>query len=164
MTINLHCPSLAKTVPVVAREEQNLDLGSIARSFGLDPWSLKLNGHFISRGMDLISSSVTWRSLFSFFSAKGLSTGTDDRDVLIVDGKLLKSGTKSKHTNSSISRTKSRNSISSVAKDRAVTYYDCHRVSAQGGTTKLDNLLLLPRKAFAEDGSSMTSNSSNLPS
>jgi hypothetical protein len=57
---------------------------------------LKLNGYFISRGADLISSSVTWRSLLRFFSAKGLSTGKDDKEALIVDGKLSKVGTKRK--------------------------------------------------------------------
>jgi hypothetical protein len=79
-----------------AWDEQRLDLGSIARTFGLDPSTLKLNGYFISRGADLISSSVTWRSLLSFFSAKGLSTGKDDKEALIVDGKLSKVGTKRK--------------------------------------------------------------------
>ncbi|PKI76766.1 hypothetical protein CRG98_002752, partial [Punica granatum] len=94
--IRLHCPTLSKTVPLEAREEQKLDLGSIARAFGLEPSSVRLNGHFISRGIDLISSSVTWRSLLRFFSSKGLSTGKDGGAPLIVDGKLLKVGNKSK--------------------------------------------------------------------
>ncbi|GLU03843.1 hypothetical protein SLE2022_210180 [Rubroshorea leprosula] len=93
-TIKLFCPSVSKLVQFVAWEEQKLDLGSIARSFGLDPSTVKLNGHFISRGVDLVSASVTWRSLLSFFSAKGLSTGSNNRDALIVDGKLCKVGTK----------------------------------------------------------------------
>ncbi|XP_031406757.1 uncharacterized protein LOC116215260 [Punica granatum] len=92
--IRLHCPTLSKTVPLEAREEQKLDLGSIARAFGLEPSSVRLNGHFISRGIDLISSSVTWRSLLRFFSSKGLSTGKDGGAPLIVDGKLLKVGNK----------------------------------------------------------------------
>ncbi|KAF8402107.1 hypothetical protein HHK36_013059 [Tetracentron sinense] len=92
--IKLFCPSLSKLVSLVAMEEQNLDLGSIARTFGLDPVTLRLNGYFISRGVDLISSSVTWKSLLSFFSARGLSTGTNDAYALIVDGKLCKAGTK----------------------------------------------------------------------
>lgn len=79
---------------MVARDEQRLDLGSIARTFGLDPATLKLNGHFISRGVDLIASSVTWKSLITFFSARGLSTGTDSSGALVVDGKLSKSGSK----------------------------------------------------------------------
>lgn len=96
-TIKLFCPSVSKLVPFVAWDDQKLDLGSIARAFGLDPSTVKLNGHFISRGLDLVSSSVTWRSLLSFFSSKGLSTGTDDKGALIVDGKLCKVGTKRAH-------------------------------------------------------------------
>nr|DAD23974.1 TPA_asm: hypothetical protein HUJ06_025437 [Nelumbo nucifera] len=96
-TIKLFCPSISKLLPFVALEEQRLDLGSIARTFGLDPATLKLNGHFISRGVDLIASSVTWKSLLSFFSARGLSTGANDADALIVDGKLCKVGTKRAH-------------------------------------------------------------------
>ncbi|CAI8605672.1 unnamed protein product [Vicia faba] len=38
---------------------QKIDFGSIAKAFGLDPSALKLNGYFISRGIDLISSSKT---------------------------------------------------------------------------------------------------------
>ncbi|XP_023919176.2 uncharacterized protein LOC112030741 [Quercus suber] len=65
-----------------------------ARTFGLDPSTLKLNGHFISRGVDFIASSVTWNSLISFFSARGFSTGKNHQDALIVDGKLTKLGSK----------------------------------------------------------------------
>ncbi|XP_021274480.1 uncharacterized protein LOC110409456 isoform X1 [Herrania umbratica] len=96
-TIKLFCPSVSKLVPFVVWDGQKLDLGSIARAFGLDPSTVKLNGHFISRGVDLVSPSVTWRSLLSFFSSKGLSTGTDDKSALIVDGKLCKVGTKRAH-------------------------------------------------------------------
>ncbi|TXG54189.1 hypothetical protein EZV62_019445 [Acer yangbiense] len=95
-TIKLFCPSLSKLVELVTWDEQRLDLGSIAGSFGLDPSTVKINGHFISRGVDLVSNSVTWRSLLMFFSAKGLSTGKHDRDALVVDGKLTKVGTKRK--------------------------------------------------------------------
>lgn len=94
--VKLFCPSVSKKVPFVARDNQRLDLGSIALTFGLDPATLKLNGHFISRGVDLIASSVTWNALLSFFSARGLSTGKDDQDALVVDGKLIKVGTKRK--------------------------------------------------------------------
>lgn len=94
--IKLYCPAISKLIELVAWDEQRLDLGSIARAFGLEPNTLKLNGHFISRGVDLISSSVTWKSLLSFFSSRGLSTGTTDSDALIVDGKLSKLGSKSK--------------------------------------------------------------------
>lgn len=93
-TIKLFCPSLSKVVQLVAPEEQRLDLGSIARTFGLNPSTLKLNGHFISRGVDFIASSVTWKSLFYFFSARGLATGTTGPGPLIVDGKLCKVGSK----------------------------------------------------------------------
>ncbi|KAI4356383.1 hypothetical protein L6164_000410 [Bauhinia variegata] len=96
-TIKLLCPSLSMVVQMVAWEDQKIDIGSIARAFGLDPSSLKLNGHFISRGLDLIASSVTWRSLLSFFSAKGLSTGKHDLDALLVTGKLCKVGNKRGH-------------------------------------------------------------------
>ncbi|KAK4846321.1 hypothetical protein QYF36_015795 [Acer negundo] len=93
-TIKLFCPSLSKLVELVTWDEQRVDLGSIAGGFGLDPSTVKINGHFISRGVDLVSNSVTWRSLIMFFSAKGLSTGKHDRDALVVDGKLTKLGTK----------------------------------------------------------------------
>ncbi|KAG6787386.1 hypothetical protein NC652_007519 [Populus alba x Populus x berolinensis] len=96
-TVKLRCPSVSSKASFFAWDEQRLDLGSIARTFGLDPSTLKLNGYFISRGADLISSSVTWRSLLSFFSAKGLSTGKDDKEALIVDGKLSKVGSKRAH-------------------------------------------------------------------
>ncbi|KAG8477857.1 hypothetical protein CXB51_027456 [Gossypium anomalum] len=97
-TIQLFCPSVSKLIRFVAWDSQKLDIGSISRMFGLDPSTVKLNGHFISRGVDLVSSSVTWRSLLSFFSSKGLSTGTDDhKGALIVDGKLYKVGSKRAH-------------------------------------------------------------------
>ncbi|KAK4440482.1 hypothetical protein Salat_0383100 [Sesamum alatum] len=95
--IKLFCPSVSKIVQIIAWDEQKLDLGSIARAFGLDPNTLKLNGHFISRGVDLVASSVTWKSLIRFFSARGLSTGANDSDALLVDGKLSKLGSKRSH-------------------------------------------------------------------
>ncbi|XP_054781738.1 uncharacterized protein LOC129288947 [Prosopis cineraria] len=98
IAIKLLCPSLSKVVRLlVASDEQRIDLGSIARDFGLDPSTIKLNGHFISRGVDLVASSVTWKSLLSFFSAKGLPTGKDDGDALDVTGKLCKAGNKRGH-------------------------------------------------------------------
>ncbi|XP_009773138.1 uncharacterized protein LOC107801756 [Nicotiana tabacum] len=92
--IKLLCPSLPKIVAIIAWEDQRLDLGFIARVFGLDPATIKLNGHFISRGVDLIASSVTWKSLLSFFSARGLAIGDSDSRALIVEGKLSKVGSK----------------------------------------------------------------------
>ncbi|KAI7743737.1 hypothetical protein M8C21_017706 [Ambrosia artemisiifolia] len=93
-TVQLFCPSSSKAVQLVTNDDQRLDLGSIARTFGLDPATIKLNGHFISRGLDLIASSVTWKSLISFFSSRGLATGTGGSAALVVDGKCLKSGSK----------------------------------------------------------------------
>lgn len=92
---------MSKLVQWPTWEEERLDLGSIARAFGLDPATLKLNGHYISRGVDLVSHSVTWRSLLSFFSAKGLPNGKDERSALIVDGKLSKVGSKRTHDSQS---------------------------------------------------------------
>ncbi|KAL7263930.1 hypothetical protein ACSBR1_001979 [Camellia fascicularis] len=98
-SVKLLCPSLSKkaVVPFVVWDDERLDLGSIARTFGLDPWTLKLNGHFVSRGVDLIALSVTWKSLLSFFSSRGLSTGATDSDPLIVHGHLSKLPTKRAH-------------------------------------------------------------------
>jgi hypothetical protein len=92
--IKLFCPSLSKTACLAVWDEQRLDLGSIALTFGLDPLTLKLNGHFISRGLDHIASSLTWNSLLSFFSARGFSTGINHQHPLLVDGRLIKLGSK----------------------------------------------------------------------
>ncbi|KAL6554390.1 hypothetical protein OROMI_020063 [Orobanche minor] len=94
--IKLICPSVSKTVQISACDEQKLDFRSIARAFRLDPSTLNLNGHFISRGVDLIASSVMWKSLTGFFSARGLSTSADDSGALVVDDKFSRSGHKSK--------------------------------------------------------------------
>ncbi|KAL3725115.1 hypothetical protein ACJRO7_030173 [Eucalyptus globulus] len=94
-TIMLRCPPLSRTVAIAARDDQRLDLGSIARAFGLDPATLKLNGHFVSRGADLVSPSVTWRSLLSYFSSKGLPTGAAPSSVFLIRssiGNLLAGG------------------------------------------------------------------------
>ena len=98
LMINLICPyvSLSKVVEFKALEDERIDLGSISRTFGLDPLTIRINGHFISRGVDFIASSVTWKSLISFFSARGFSTGISAIEPLRVDGKLCKVGTKSK--------------------------------------------------------------------
>lgn len=93
--IRLLCPSVSKVIDWVAWNDQKLDFKSIAAAFGLEPSTVKLNGHFISRDNDLVASCVTWKSLLAFFSAKGLSTGKDGAGALLVDGKLSKVGTKS---------------------------------------------------------------------
>ncbi|KAG2272665.1 hypothetical protein Bca52824_067220 [Brassica carinata] len=95
--IRLLCPSVSKIIDWVAWNDQKLDFKSIAAAFGLEPATVKLNGHFISRDNDLISSCVTWKSLLDFFSAKGLSTGKDGAGPLLVDGKLSRVGTKRAH-------------------------------------------------------------------
>ncbi|CAL1361640.1 unnamed protein product [Linum trigynum] len=92
-TVKLLCAALSKIVPYEVWEEQRLDLGSIARALGLEPSTLKLNGHLIGRGANLMSS-VTWKSLLNYFSGKGLPTGKTDQDALIVAGKLCKVGSK----------------------------------------------------------------------
>lgn len=93
--IKLFCPSVSKIVEWVAWNDEKLDFRAIAAAFGLEPSTVKLNGHFISRGFDLIATCVTWHSLLTFFSARGLSTGKHEADALLVHGKLSKLGTKS---------------------------------------------------------------------
>lgn len=95
--IQLFCPPVSKAIQIVAGEDQKLDLGSIARAFGLDPNTIKLNGYFISRGADFIAYSVTWMSLVGFFSARALPTGAAASAPLLVDGKLSKIGSKRSH-------------------------------------------------------------------
>ncbi|AAF20231.1 hypothetical protein [Arabidopsis thaliana] len=92
--IKLFCPSVSKIVEWVAWNDEKLDFRAIAAAFGLEPSTVKLNGHFISRGFDLVATCVTWQSLLTFFSARGLSTGKHEADALLVHGKLSKLGTK----------------------------------------------------------------------
>ncbi|XP_047981168.1 uncharacterized protein LOC125222539 isoform X2 [Salvia hispanica] len=73
--VKLYCPSLPKAIEIAAVDDQKLDLGSIARAFGLDPNTLKLNGYFIATTPDHIASSLTWNSLIRFFTARGLPSG-----------------------------------------------------------------------------------------
>ncbi|TMX01872.1 hypothetical protein EJD97_023326 [Solanum chilense] len=92
--IKLLCPLVSNmVVSIMVWEEERLDLGYIARIFGLNPLTLKINGHFISKGVDFIASSVTWKSLLSFFSARGFST-----HPLIIQGNLSKLGSKRSHS------------------------------------------------------------------
>ncbi|KAL1544601.1 hypothetical protein AAHA92_21429 [Salvia divinorum] len=83
--IKLLCPSLPKAIEIVAVDDHKLDLGSIARAFGLDPNTLKLNGYFIATSPDHIASSLTWNSLIAFFTARGLPAGAAP---LLVHGKI----------------------------------------------------------------------------
>ncbi|KAI3932829.1 hypothetical protein MKX01_031811 [Papaver californicum] len=99
-TVKLFCPSVSKLVPwVIQKEDENLDLGLIANTFGLEPSTLKINNHFISRGVDFVSSSVTWKSLLSFFASRGLTTGSGEHDVIVIDGRVCKPGTKRGRSN-----------------------------------------------------------------
>ncbi|KAI3886761.1 hypothetical protein MKX03_014013 [Papaver bracteatum] len=99
-TVKLFCPSLSKLVQwVIKKEDENLDLGLIANTFGLEPSTIKINNHFISRGIDFVSSSVTWKSLLSFFASRGLATGSNEHDVIVIDGRVCKPGTKRVRSN-----------------------------------------------------------------
>lgn len=104
--IKLFCPSVSKIVDWVAWNDQKLDFRGIAAAFGLEPSTVKLNGHFISRGIDLVATCVTWQSLLAFFSSKGLPTGKHEADALLVQGKLCRVGTKSEFLSYLISRQK----------------------------------------------------------
>nr|GFB99133.1 hypothetical protein [Tanacetum cinerariifolium] len=95
-TLTLNCPKLSRAVQLVACDDEKIDLGYIARMFGLDPTTVKLNGYFLSRGVDFVACSMTWKSLLSFFSKRGIHTGSSGDGGLVVDGKVLKSGYKSK--------------------------------------------------------------------
>lgn len=95
--LKLFCPSLAKRVDIAVSGEERIDFGFIAGILGLDPTTVKLNTHLISRGTDLLSSCLTWKSLLSFFASRGLPTGSTDSQALIVHGKLSKSGSKRAH-------------------------------------------------------------------
>ncbi|CAM8987088.1 unnamed protein product [Rhodiola kirilowii] len=95
--IKLYCPSTAELIPYMASNSDRIDLGGIANVFGLEPATLKINGHFIGRGPDLIASSVTWKALISFFLERGFPTGAVERSPLIVHGKILKPGNKRTH-------------------------------------------------------------------
>lgn len=94
INIKLLCPFVSKVTQVVACDEESIDLGLVSGAFGLDPTTVRLNGYFIGRGVDQVACSVTWKSLLSFFSSKGLSTGRDQLDAIVVTGKLCKVGHK----------------------------------------------------------------------
>ncbi|XP_027156257.1 uncharacterized protein LOC113757018 isoform X1 [Coffea eugenioides] len=161
--IKIFCPSVSKIIELVAWDEQRLDLGSIARAFGLEPNTLKLNGHFISRGVDLIACSVTWKSLLSFFSSRGLSTGTTDSDALIVDGKLSKLGSKRKHDLSDLGNGTKPNGVGGHCKDLQLGHIDLFsskrsKDGTAGFLNRIDkltgfNCLSLKRKLSSRDTS-----------
>ncbi|KAK1259865.1 hypothetical protein QJS04_geneDACA020771 [Acorus gramineus] len=93
-TISLYCPTQSNLIidfqtPKPGDEERGVDLGEVGRVFGLDPASVKLNGHFLSRGPDLVSRSVTWSSLLSYFSGRGFPDGRSVDRAVVVDGKPI---------------------------------------------------------------------------
>uniref|UniRef100_A0A7N0T563 Uncharacterized protein n=1 Tax=Kalanchoe fedtschenkoi TaxID=63787 RepID=A0A7N0T563_KALFE len=100
--IKLYCPSTEKLVEYVARNSDRIDLGGIAKIFGLEPATLKINGHFIGRGPDFIASSLTWRALLTFFSHRRLPAGADHRSPLLVHGNIVKKPPANKRTHESL--------------------------------------------------------------
>lgn len=86
----------AVTIPV--RGSAGVDLGGVGRALGLEPSTVRLNGHFVSRGVDLVSK-LSWNSLFSFFAARGLPAGGSLLDPIVVQGKpIANTGLKRKVT------------------------------------------------------------------
>ncbi|XP_020589596.1 uncharacterized protein LOC110030938 isoform X2 [Phalaenopsis equestris] len=67
-----------------------VDLGGVGRALGLEPSTVTLNGHFISRGADHVSK-LEWSSLISFFSARGLPDGGSLLGPIVVWGKPIAS-------------------------------------------------------------------------
>ncbi|PKA54888.1 hypothetical protein AXF42_Ash000723 [Apostasia shenzhenica] len=54
----------------------------------MEPSSVRLNGHFISRGADFVSS-LSWNSLLGFFAARGLPSGSSFSEPILVHGKPI---------------------------------------------------------------------------
>ncbi|KAG1363439.1 hypothetical protein COCNU_11G002660 [Cocos nucifera] len=78
--------NVGKLATLLIAGDRGVDLGAVGRALGLDPSTVRLNGHFLSRSPDLVSS-VTWRSLLSFFASRGFPSGSSDRDAVLVQGK-----------------------------------------------------------------------------
>ncbi|XP_072991872.1 uncharacterized protein [Typha latifolia] len=75
-----------KPAAIAVSGDGGVDLGAVGRAVGLEPSSVRLNGYFLSRGADLVSG-LTWASLLSFFSARGLPSGVSGGDPIAVQGK-----------------------------------------------------------------------------
>lgn len=75
-----------KLATLLVAGDRGVDLGAVGRALGLDPSTVRLNGYFLSRGPDLVSS-VTWGSLCSFFISRGFPSGGSDHDAVVVQGK-----------------------------------------------------------------------------
>ncbi|KAI4304577.1 hypothetical protein MLD38_040065 [Melastoma candidum] len=97
MVLNLYCPQLSQslTLLVPSGRDGKVDVGAVSRAFGLDPSTIRINGHYLSRGPDLVSRSVTWAALLGYFSSKGLPSGSEDNGrAVVVEGKPLRIGSK----------------------------------------------------------------------
>ncbi|KAK8946493.1 hypothetical protein KSP39_PZI006783 [Platanthera zijinensis] len=74
------------TIPI--RGGAGVNLGAIGWALGLEPSTVRLNGYFLSRGTDFVSS-LPWNSLLSFFAARGLPDGESPLDSILVQGKAV---------------------------------------------------------------------------
>lgn len=86
IVVKLRHAASGRVLDFVATEDAKLDVGTIARTFGLNPSSVKFNDIYVSRGSDFISS-VTWSDILGYFVKKGYSTGKSEQDPILVDGK-----------------------------------------------------------------------------
>lgn len=86
IVVKLRHAASERVLDFVATEDAKLDVGTIARTFGLNPSSVKFNDIYVSRGSDFISS-VTWSDILGYFVKKGYSTGKSEQDPILVDGK-----------------------------------------------------------------------------
>lgn len=86
IVVKLRHAAFERVLDFVATEDAKLDVGTIARTFGLNPSSVKFNDIYVSRGSDFISS-VTWSDILGYFVKKGYSTGKSEQDPILVDGK-----------------------------------------------------------------------------
>lgn len=79
-------PGSGKLTAIPVSADGGVDLGAVGCALGLEPSSVRLNGRFVSRGPDLISS-LTWGSLLGFFACRGLPVGASELDPVVVQGK-----------------------------------------------------------------------------
>ncbi|XP_042435607.1 uncharacterized protein LOC122021552 [Zingiber officinale] len=79
-------PGGGKLAAIPVSTDGGVDLGAVGRALGLEPSSVRLNGHFVSRGPDFVSS-LTWGSLLDFFACRGLPHGASELDPVVVQGK-----------------------------------------------------------------------------
>lgn len=86
IVVKLRHAASERVLDFVATEDAKLDVGTIARTFGLNPSSVKFNDIYVSRGSDFISS-VTWSDILGYFVKKGYSSGKSEQDPILVDGK-----------------------------------------------------------------------------